>query len=87
MIPGDDPPLEVEQLGVCDELTPNGGEDDGRCELAVYSFPHYALQTHRGGHETETNERDGVVPGRVRSAGSYASLTRFPDRDGGGHGE
>ena len=59
MISRSDPP-QVEQLWVGDELTPNGGENDGGGELAVYSFAHYALKTHRGRHETKTNERDRV---------------------------
>jgi len=87
MISGNDTLLQVEQLGVGDELTPNGGEHDSGGELAVYAFSHDALKTHRGRHEAQTNERDCVRPGWVRPAGSYAFLTGLPDREGGGHRE
>lgn len=87
MVSGNDRLPQGEQLWVGHEFAPNGSEDDGGGELAVYPFAHYALKTHRGGHETEANERDGVVPGRVRAARSYASLTGLRDRDRGGHRE
>ena len=87
MISRSDSLPQVEQLRVGDELTPNGSEHDGGGELAVYPFPHDALEAHRCGHEAEANERDGVVPGRAGSVGSYASLTGLPDRERGGHRE
>ena len=60
MIPRGDSLPQVEQLRVGDELTPDGGEDDGCGELTVYPFAHDALKTHRGRHEAEANERDSV---------------------------
>ena len=87
MVPRSNQPGHIKQLGIGHKLTPDRSEHDGGCERTANTLSHYALKTHRSGHEAKADEGNGVGPSWGYAVGGYASFAGLPDCDRGGHGE